>query len=635
MSDNLQRALPFARHGWYLFPAKWKDSKHHPLIKWGSNSSNDPAVVEKWGKRWPHCYFCVDLKRSDLTCVDVDDKKGKDGTDTLFELELEGKVLPKTLKSFTPSGKGEHHFFKGWCGKAEANILGRGVDTVVMTPLPGQVVEGKGFYRLMQKGPIQPLPEWVRLDVASKIRTRVENPQEAVIDLDLEQNIRIAEDRAKELPPVVEGEGADAKTIKIVHEIRQLGISEAECERILLEHWYPRCEPNNKPDFICRKVENAYRYGQDKPGVASPLADFQPIKPPEGHKAAAPESKPLFVIAGEVIRNMKPPEYVVDKYIEKDTVNLWFGEAGSFKSFLAIDMGLSVARGMKWAEQTTKPGPVFYVCGEGHGGISRRIKAYCIHHGISEKQSLDIPFYVSRVPHPVDSNKEANILIRGIKEECKKQGAPPALLIFDTLATSFGRGDENSTQDMQRYMEVIHGVRRALQCAVLLVHHVGHSEKDRPKGAYVLIARVDAHFKVERPSIHDNWTCLRQPRKMKDGIPPEDAWFNLENVEIGMTEELEQVTSLVPEYLPGFTQMKKQAPRGSNQSFIYRVVQENEDGVEYEVLKEEFRRWKEEEKQQVFDLPNFNKTLAKMVGVGLVKRHGDLVVHGIFGQKTE
>ena len=36
---------------------------------------------------------------------------------------------------------------------------------------------------------------------------------------------------------------------------------------LMLEHWYPHCQPNDQPAFVRAKVANAATYGQNAPGA--------------------------------------------------------------------------------------------------------------------------------------------------------------------------------------------------------------------------------------------------------------------------------------------------------------------------------------------------------------------------------
>jgi RecA-family ATPase len=53
-----------------------------------------------------------------------------------------------------------------------------------------------------------------------------------------------------------------------------------------------------------------------------------------------------------------------------------FGDPGSGKTFIALNVAASVATGIAWNGQNVKQGSGFYIAGEGFSGISRRLAAW-------------------------------------------------------------------------------------------------------------------------------------------------------------------------------------------------------------------------------------------------------------------
>ena len=94
-ADTLDIALDClkAHPTWYLFPVK-RLEKYPPCLNNNLNlASNDPAQIRAWYKAYPGCNWAVSLKKSRLICVDVDQKPGKFGAQTLDALELERGIL--------------------------------------------------------------------------------------------------------------------------------------------------------------------------------------------------------------------------------------------------------------------------------------------------------------------------------------------------------------------------------------------------------------------------------------------------------------------------------------------------------------------------------------------------------------
>ena len=71
---------------------------------------------------------------------------------------------------------------------------------------------------------------------------------------------------------------------------------------------------------------------------------------------------------------MPPVEFLVDGLITDTGFTMMYGAPGTGKSFIAIDIALSVAHGQAWQGQGVKQGPVLYIAGEGIGGFGKRWK---------------------------------------------------------------------------------------------------------------------------------------------------------------------------------------------------------------------------------------------------------------------
>lgn len=533
MTDTLESALAFlAKYpNAHLFPAIWKDGRHIGLCKWGSESSNDPNKVRAWADMHPEesLYFCIDLKRSGLTVVDVDNKNGKAGTQTLRDLAMIYGDLPGTLSVSTPSGGG--HLIYSGTARRGANRLGPGVDIPVMVPLPGSYVPGKGVYKVARDLDIVPLPAWVT--TAAGEEPPPPESRESLIDLDQPQNIERAISYLRTAEPSVKGQGGDNTIFRVLCRVRDFGISEDLCFDLASREYNNErfCHPPWSDTELKRKVFNAYKYARGTPGADDPSQEFTPV---------VPDNLIQFIDITDLAAKMAKPRWTVEGYIEQQTVTVWYGASGSLKSFLAMDLGLHIAAGMPWSDgRQVDQGPVYYLAGEGHGGLSRRSSALLRVKQIARR----VPMYFS--PYAVDLDAKANVdrLMHSIRATTGERR--PSLVILDTLATAFGAGDENSTQDMVTFLNQINRLKTLCGCSILIIHHVGHMAKDRPRGAYALMAGVDAHYLVERDDITRDTVCLRAPGKMKDGRPPGDTWFRAREVTMQVGELDECVTSLV------------------------------------------------------------------------------------------
>jgi hypothetical protein len=232
------------------------------------------------------------------------------------------------------------------------------------------------------------------------------------------------------------------------------------------------------------------------------------------------------------------PEFLVEGLLETSCLALMFGDPGCGKSFGAIDVACCISTGRNFHGRTVLQGPVVFLAGEGHNGLKRRTLAWERHTG----QSLDqAPLYFSRTTARLLDAAHVAEVSAAVDAIAARYGVP-RLIVIDTLARSFAGGDENSTQDMSAFVAAVDDMRaRFPGCTVLIVHHSGHGDKQRARGAMALKGALDAEYRVERNGEALTVTCT----KMKDAPEPAPLGFNLTSVEIGTNRHGEAVTSAV------------------------------------------------------------------------------------------
>ena len=382
------------------------------------------------------------------------------------------------------------------------------------------------------------------------------------------------------LPVALEGAGGDSQTYKTACLVRDLAISEPLCVDLMLRYWNPRCQPPWDSQELSQKVKNAYNYALTQAGANTPEADFESIQDYTEEYAKNSKDNIEFISIHTLINDHRPIDWLIKRYFEMDTVNLFYGESGALKSFISIDIALHTALGLKWAGQDVKQGTVFYLAGEGHGGIRRRMQAWAKHKGIIIETNT--PLFISKSSVRLDKKENVNKLIMKIKEMTEKHDKP-SLIIIDTLATAFGEGDENNTKDMGIFLNHINNsIRRDLGCSIIIVHHTGHKEKFRPRGAYALFAGVDSCYQITKHQDDDIFVCLKKPNKMKDSEPPDDTWFRAERMIIDFSDD-EEIVSLAVKHEPYYSSPVKETLSGAKQKFVYKLLETDGEMTKKEI----------------------------------------------------
>jgi hypothetical protein len=243
----------------------------------------------------------------------------------------------------------------------------------------------------------------------------------------------------------------------------------------------------------------------------------------------------------DLFQNLGGAEYIIKPYLERETICLMYGDSDTFKSFVAADIAMCIALGRNWASGTTvEAAPVLVICGEGENAYARRLFGWVQHHGI-QWNTLDIPIRVRTVPVELMEKGKSDELQKEIEAAAMAMGKPPALIIIDTLSTSFGDGDENSNTDVAKVINNVKtNLRTPFGACVLIIHHVGHGDKGRERGAYALRANSDARILVARDN--DEQIHL-ESQKVKDGrkwapVPLKATEVRLNGIEdnLGETE---------------------------------------------------------------------------------------------------
>ena len=242
----------------------------------------------------------------------------------------------------------------------------------------------------------------------------------------------------------------------------------------------------------------------------------KPDQSPTGTTGKAPEN-PLLVPVSRFIGDRRPPTWTIRRWLPAASLVVLFGEPGCGKSFLAVDWACHVAAGLDWNGNRVKPGAVVYLAGEGHHGLKRRFDAWQQRYG-----ALPDHLYVSK--------RAVSFTPAGATEIFESIGEipeVPVLIQIDTLATTLA-GDESHGEDMNVFISYLKHLLENTGATIVIVHHSGHSAKERARGHSSLKGAIDAEYRVERTEGIGTLTCT----KPKDFDPQKPLNFELEIVEL-------------------------------------------------------------------------------------------------------
>jgi hypothetical protein len=150
-----------------------------------------------------------------------------------------------------------------------------------------------------------------------------------------------------------------------------------------------------------------------------------------------------------------------------------YGESGSGKTFLAVDLACHVAAGKPWRGMDVEQGIVIYVAAESPTSIKRRIWAWKKRHGV---EHLPVAVVTATVNLLNGDTEKVVALVQRIREQT---GKTVAFIVIDTLARAM-IGNENSPEDMGAFVGSCDRIREASGGHIMVVHHSG---KDQARGA--------------------------------------------------------------------------------------------------------------------------------------------------------
>ena len=224
--------------------------------------------------------------------------------------------------------------------------------------------------------------------------------------------------------------------------------------------------------------------------------------------------------------------YLVKGLIPRVGLTVVWGPPKCGKSFWAFDLSMHVALGRKYRGRRVKGGPAVYCAFEGADGMRRRAEAF--RRRFLAEEAAPVPFFLSS--SPIDLVKDHAALIASIRA----QAPDPVLVVLDTLNRSLA-GSESDDKDMGAYIKAADAIRDAFDCAVIVVHHCG-IDASRPRGHTSLAGAVDAQLVVKRDSAGN---VIVTVERMKDGPEGDQIVSKLDNVELGIDEDQDPITSCV------------------------------------------------------------------------------------------
>ncbi len=203
---------------------------------------------------------------------------------------------------------------------------------------------------------------------------------------------------------------------------------------------------------------------------------------------------PLRLLSTLELLTMPAPVWQIDGILPQGGLVGLYGAPGAGKSFLAIDMALSIATGRSWQGREVAGGSVLYISAEGGTGIGKRVRAWLKHYQVSPIDAR-VAWLIESLPIHSDAPEVDRLL-----ERIAEANRHPSLVVVDTLARCF-EGDENQQLDMGRFIAGVDQLRREWDATLLVVHHT-RLDGERERGNTAFRGAADTMLAVEATQSH-------------------------------------------------------------------------------------------------------------------------------------
>jgi hypothetical protein len=195
-----------------------------------------------------------------------------------------------------------------------------------------------------------------------------------------------------------------------------------------------------------------------------------------GHgQVLLPDAALRFYTPAE-LRELPEPRWLLEPMIPEEAICVLFGESGSYKSFVAVDVCGQV------------DGLAVYLSAEGSPRrFGDRIHAW--------EDAAGRPSGILTYPYALDLLQgDADELIRALDA----LDSAPRLVVVDTLSRYTPGGDENAAADTSRLVSTFDKLRARYACSVFAIHHTGHADTSRERGSSALRGAADVSIRARR-----------------------------------------------------------------------------------------------------------------------------------------
>jgi hypothetical protein len=507
----------------------WFKLDKTPGIPWSNESSSDKAELKKWFYNVEAGQRRIGIKTGQdsrgVVVIDIDvNKKDRQTGEIADPRSVQEKLeyiaetygaLPDTLSVHTPSG-GLHLYYiadrpvatlKKIFPNDPLDVDSRGDGGVVVAPDEVDYVTDSEYDEFHPKHMAR-LPDWM-YDVVARRNplTRKKTLYTGEIPLIPEMETAISDALM-----FMDCSDRDA-WIKYGHAIKSLNSDDAK--RLWME-WGQKHKSHNS-DYAEKTWQSL---APSEIGIATLFYDakakgFEPesvsadiLMKEQEHRSITDKPRFIFQTSKDAMKPRPPIEWIVENFMVKAGLCMVTGDAGSGKTWTALDMGVSIAEGQPWLGRAVIQGAVLVIDEEsGDHRLATRLTKILRGHNGSESTPL---YYTTMQGADIRDALDMYEIEKFITEKKIK------FVIIDALMDVILGADENSVKDVMPAFAQLKQMIERTGCSVLVIHHNDKAGKGY-RGSTAIKGAVDLLFEVDKAEKSD---CIKiKTVKVRDAEP--------------------------------------------------------------------------------------------------------------------
>lgn len=506
MNTLLESALELWRSGLSVIPVQ--PGGKRPLVPWIEYQSRRPTEdeIRQWWQQYPNANIgIVTGKISGVVVIDLDlDKDGNENGAGIYE-QAPTDLIVKT-------GRGGYHLYYRYPEDVDhiPNRVGL---------LPGVDVRADGGYVVAPPSAHSSgrLYEWVRRGEPGKLPPHLVGLLTSHVPMERDGE----ESSSKWLSDLLAGVGEGQRNDACARLCGYLIGKDIPKDVVLaiIRQWNEKNRPPLPNHEVAATVESVYK-------TASRRGTTLQSRPQDGGAGQVSTSPFSVVNIREYMAHhgSNQVSWLVQDWLPEATIGFVVAPPGSFKTWLAFDMAVSVATGTSFLGEypVQRTGPVLVIQQEDfHGDIAQRLavilqsrldlKAEVVEDNQFEvKAPPEIPIYI----HPDRNLRFADQVVMDALE-LRIRELRPALVILDPLYSA-AMTDDYMTKSAEQMLR-LKIMRDRYGCSFLVAHHTtkyaDNMERSRLWGSQFLNALLETGWQVKR-SENDGTIIVRRHFKV-------------------------------------------------------------------------------------------------------------------------